>query len=164
MFLRADLRRQDMAIPWSQSPRQSPNLTVTPMTLRAAGLDHRQQGYCLGDLSHRIPGGAPGISNRSRPVTRSRRSSPLCSTRTGRRPRSRAINPGSVPRRVAHDHNSPRLPRTGDGCFRHQVHCLMRREEREPFESNIGDGFKDGCFDPLFQAADGLLVHRSHPS
>src|SRR5208282_1211223 len=52
----------------------------------------------------------------------------------------------------------------GDGSLRHQVHCLMSREEREPFESNIGDGFKDGCFDLLFQAADGLLVHRSHPS
>jgi hypothetical protein len=43
-----------------------------------------------------------------------------------------------------------------DGSFHHQVHRLLRWEQREPFESHIRDHFKDGFLDPLLQLADGL--------
>ena len=48
----------------------------------------------------------------------------------------------------------------GDCGFRHQVHGLLRREEREPFESHVADDFKDGFLDPLLQLVDGFLIHH----
>ena len=48
----------------------------------------------------------------------------------------------------------------GDSCFRHQVNCLSRREQRQVSEPHFGDDFDNGFHRPRLSQNEGGLKNE----